>query len=161
MRRSSLGALALLLSLTFSAAGPTMAWGDPLHNIRAVKLTMPELGEAAETCGLSREALETAFFEPLAERGIQVAASGTGYRLFLRATTIGYLEGTCVSYIEAQLLLTTRYQDTANQQERSGHVQLWADGGLFASDAREHLATLERGMRRLGSSLAARWDAAN
>jgi hypothetical protein len=66
-----------------------------------------------------------------------------------------------VSYIDAQLLLTTRYQDTANQQERSGHVQLWADGGLFASDGREHLATLERGMRRLGGNLAERWDAAN
>jgi len=44
----------------------------------------------------------------------------------LGATTVGYLEETCVSYIEAQLLLTTRYQDTANQQERSGHVPLWA-----------------------------------
>jgi hypothetical protein len=161
MRRSSLGAIALLLSLALWAAGATGAWGDPLHNVRAVKLTMPEPGEAAETCGLSREALETAFFKPLAERGIEVVASGTGYRLFLRATTIEYLEETCVSYIEAQLLLTTRYQDAANQQERSGHVQLWADGGLFASDAREHLATLERGMRRLGGNLAARWDAAN
>ena len=60
------------------------------------------------------------------------------------------------------MLLTTRYQDAANQQERSGHVQLWSDGGLFASDGREHLTvTLERGMRRLGSNLAARWDAAN
>ncbi len=161
MRRSSLGALALLLSLALWAAGATGAWGDPLHNVRAVKLTMPEPGEAAEACGLSREALESAFFKPLAERGIQVVTSGTGYRLFLRAITISYLEETCVSYIDAQLLLTTRYQDAANQQERSGHVQLWADGGLFASDRREHSATLEREMRRLGGSLAERWDAAN
>lgn len=161
MARSSIGALALLLSLALWAVGATGARGDPLSNVRAVKLTMPELGEAAQTCGLDREALEAAFFKPLAERGIQAVASGTGYRLFLRATTIGYLEETCVSYIEAQLLLTTRYQDTANQQERSGHVQLWADGGLFASDIREHLATLEREMRALGGKLAARWDAAN
>jgi len=161
MPRSPVGALALLLTLALWSAGATGAWGDPLQNVRAVKLTMPEPGEAAENCGLSREALESAFFKPLAERGIEVVTSGTGYRLFLRAITISYLEGTCVSYIEAQLLLTTRYQDTANQQERSGHVQLWADGGLFASDAREHLTTLERGMRRLGDTLAARWDAAN
>jgi hypothetical protein len=161
MPRSLVGALALLLSLALWAAGATGAWGDPLHNVRAVKLTMPEPGEAAEACGLSREALESAFFKPLAERGIQVVTSGTGYRVFLRAITISYLEETCVSYIDAQLLLTTRYQDTANQQERSGHVQLWADGGLFASDRREHSATLEREMRRLGGSLAERWDAAN
>ncbi len=161
MRRSSVGALALLLTLALWAAGATGAWGDPLHNVRAVKLTMPEPGQAAESCGLSREALESAFFKPLAERGIRIVTSGTGYRLFLRATTIGYLEETCVSYIDAQLLLTTRCQDAANQQERSGHVQLWADGGLFASDGREHAATLEREMRRLGGNLAARWDAAN
>lgn len=162
MGRSSVGALTLLLTLALWAATTTGARGDPLHNVRAVKLTMPEPGqEAAETCGLSREALESAFFKPLAERGIQAVTSGTGYRLFLRAITIGYLEETCVSYIEAQLLLTTRYQDTANQQERSGHVQLWADGGLFASDGREHLAILEREMRALGGKLATRWDAAN
>ncbi len=161
MRRSSVGALALLLSLALWAAGATGAQGDPLHNVRAVKLTMPEPSQAAESCGLSREALESAFFKPLAERGIQIVTSGTGYRLFLRTTTISYLEETCVSYIEAQLLLTTLYQDAANQQERSGHVQLWADGGLFASDGREHAATLEREMRRLGGNLAARWDAAN
>ena len=161
MGRSSVGALALLLSLALWAAGATGAWGDPLRNVRAVKLTMPEPDEAAENCGLSRKALELAFFKPLAERGIEVVTSGTGYRLFLRATTIGYLEETCVSYIEAQLLLTTRYQDPANQQERSGHVQLWADGGLFASDGREHATTLEHGMLKLGSNLAARWDLAN
>ena len=129
------------------ATGATGAWGVPLRNVWAVKLTMPEPDEAAENCGLIRKALESAFFKPLAERGIEVVTSGTGYRLFLRATTIGYLEEACVSYIEAQLLLTTRYQDTANQQERSGHVLLWADGGLFASDVRELLATLEREMR--------------
>ena len=158
MRRSSLGALMLLLSLAFSA---TLAQGDPLSNVRAVKLTMPEPGEAAANCGLSRERLELAFFEPLAERGLEAVVSGTGYRLFVRTTTIAYLEETCVTYVEAQLLLTTRYQDAANQQERSGHVLLWSDGGLHASDKREHGATVERAMRRLGGGLAARWDAAN
>ena len=48
MRRSSVGALALLLSLALWAAGVTGAQGDPLHNVRAVKLTMPEPGEAAD-----------------------------------------------------------------------------------------------------------------
>jgi hypothetical protein len=167
MARPSVGALALLLSLTLGAAvttgvtGVTAARGDPLGNVRAVKLSMPALGEAAEPCGLDRAALEAAFFKPLAQRGIEAVASGTGYRLFLRAVTIGYLEETCVSYIEAQLLLTTRYQDAANQQERSGHVLLWSDGQLLASDAREHATTLEHGMLKLGSALAARWDLAN
>jgi hypothetical protein len=158
MVRSVLGALAVAWLL---APGVAVAQSDPLHNVREVKLTMPEPGEAGKSCGLSRQLLETAFFEPLAERGLRVVASGTGYRLFLRATTIAYLEESCVSYVEAQLLLATRYQDSANQQEQSGNVQLWADGGLFASDSREHGATVEREMRGLGRKLAARWDAAN
>lgn len=158
MRGSSLGALLLLLSLSFS---PTQAQGDPLSNVRAVKLTMPVPGEVGQSCGLDRDRLELAFFEPLAERGLEAVVSGTGYRLFLRTTTIAYLEETCVSYVEAQLLLTTRYQDTANQQERSGHVQLWSEGGLHASDKREHGAAVERALRAMGNALAARWDAAN
>ena len=164
MPRSSIGALSLLLSLAMSlisAAGAGDAWGDPLQNVLAVKLTMPEPGAGTVACGLSRAPLEAAFFAPLARRGVEAVTSGTGYRIFLRATTIGYLEKTCVSYVEAQLLLTTRYQDAANQQERSGHVLLWSDGGLFASDARQHQGTLERAMGRLGDKLAARWDIAN
>lgn len=158
MPRSLFGALSLLLAL---APWPAGAQSDPLHNVREVKLIMAEPGEAAQSCGLTRQALETAFFAPLAERGIRSVVSGTGYRLLLRATTITYLEESCVSYVEAQLLLTTRYQDSANQQEQSGNVELWTDGGLYASDSREHAATLERAMRRLGGALAQRWDAAN
>ncbi len=161
MARSSVGALALSLSVALWMAGADSARGDPFANLRAVKLTIPALGEAAEPCGLDRTALEGAFFKPLAQRDIEAVASGTGYRLFVRAITISYVEETCVSYIEAQLLLTTRYQDAANQQERSGHVLLWSDGQLLASDAREHGTTLEHGMLKLGSALAARWDLAN
>lgn len=173
MRKPVLGTQSLLLWLAPLVIAPfvlaplvlapaaAVAQSDPLHGVREVKLTMPEPGEAGLSCGLDRRALETAFFEPLAGRGIRAVESGTGYRLFLRATTVTYLEGSCVSYAEAQLLLTTRYFDAANQQEQSGNVQLWADGGLFATDSREHAGTLERAMRRLGEKLAARWDVAN
>ena len=158
MPRSLLGALSLLLALMPWPAG---AQSDPLHNVREVKLTMAEPGEAARSCGLNRQALESVFFAPLAERGIRSVVSGTGYRLLLRTTTISYLEESCVSYVEAKLLLTTRYQDSANQQEQSGNVELWANGGLYASDRREHAASVERAMRRLGGEFAQRWDAAN
>lgn len=158
MLRQLLGAL---FCVAVFAPGVAGAQSDPLHNVRDVKLIAAEPGEAGQSCGLSRQAMESAFFAPLAERGIRSVASGTGYRLLLRATTITYLEETCVSYVQAELLLTTRYQDAANQQEQSGNVQLWSDGGLFASDRREHAAALEREMRRLGGALAQRWDAAN
>lgn len=163
MRKSSLGALALLVGLGLQglSSGAAVAQSEPLHGVLVVKLSMPEPDAAGKSCGLDRTTLEQAFFEPLSKRGIQTAPSGTGYRLFIRATTISYLEGTCVSYAEAQLLLATRFFDPANKQEQSGNVLLWADGGLYASDSREHADTVKQAMRALAERLGQRWDAAN
>lgn len=163
MSRSLPGVAALLLALGLQgiAPGAAFAQGQPLHDVRVVKVTMPEPGEQGQTCGLARQALERAFFEPLGKRGWREAASGTGYRLFLRTTTITYVQDTCITYAEAQLLLITRYFDATGQQEQSGKVLIWADGGLYASDTREHAETVKRAMRGLGERLGARWDAVN
>jgi len=157
------GVVALLsaLALQMLTPGAAAAQSQPLHDVRVVKVIMPEPGEQGQSCGLERQALERAAFEPLGKRGWREAASGTGYRLFLRTTTITYVEDTCVTYAEAHLLLITRYIDAAGQQEQSGKVLIWADGGLYASDTREHAETVKRAMRGLGEKLGARWDAAN
>jgi len=163
MRRVMLRTLRPLLWLAplVLALPSALAQDQPLHDVRVFKVTMPAPDEQGQSCGLERQALERAFFEPLGKRGLGTAASGTGYRLALRTTTIAYLEGSCVTYAEAQLLLATRYVDGVNQQEQSGNVLLWHDGGLYASDSREHAAAVERAMRTLGDDLGARWDAAN
>lgn len=163
MRRFLPGIAALLLALALQAIAPgaAVAQGQPLQGVRVVKVIMPEPGEQGQTCGLERQALEQAFFEPLGKRGWGEAASGTGYRLFLRTTTITYVEGTCITYAEAQLLLITRYFGADGQQEQSGKVLIWADGGLYASDTREHAETVKRAMRGLAERLGARWDAVN
>lgn len=151
----------LALGPLLLAPPAAVAQDQPLHDVRVVKVTMPEPDAQGQSCGLERQALERAFFEPLGKRGLATAATGTGYRLALRTTTITYLEGSCVTYAEAQLLLATRYVDGVNQQEQSGSVLLWHDGGLYASDSREHAAAVARAMRTLGEDLGARWDAAN
>ncbi len=151
-------AAALLLSWTLWA-GPAAA--DPLTGVRSVKLAVAEVGSFGRSCGLNRDDLGKALFEPLRERGVEAVTSGTGYRLFVRATTIAYLEDSCVSYVDAQLLLTTRYMNQANGEELPGNVQIWTDGGLYASDREEHAATLALALRQFGNKLAESWQAAN
>ena len=143
------------------AGGVDGARANPLRDLREVKLTVASFGDAGADCGLSAEALESAFFAPLGERGLRKVASGTSYRVFLRATTVIYLRKSCVSYVDAQLLLLTRYFDPSSRLERTGQVQLWYDGGLFISDRAVHAATLNSTFDRLGRILAGKWDAAN
>ncbi len=152
----------LVLSLTVAGLGMMQnAQADPLTNVRAVKLNVGDIGPMGQTCGLTKDAIEAAFYGPLRERGIRAVRSGTAYRIFVRATTITYLQESCVSYVDAQLLVTTRYADPANNMERAGNVQLWTQGGIHASGRNEHAATLNSAFRQLGGSLGSAWDAAN
>jgi hypothetical protein len=152
----------LILGLTVAGPGVMQdAQADPLTNVRAVKLNVADIGPMGQSCGLTKEAIEAAFFGPLRERGIRAVQSGTAYRIFVRATTITYLQESCVSYVDAQLLVSTRYADPANNMERAGNVQLWTQGGIHASGRNEHAATLSSAFRALGGSLGSAWDAAN
>ena len=162
MRRISILMSLLVLSLT--VAGPGMiqnARADPLTNVRAVKLNVGDIGQMGQDCGLTKDAIEAAFFAPLRQRGIRAVRSGTAYRIFVRATTITYLQESCVSYVDAQLLVSTRYADPANNMERAGNVQLWTQGGIHASGRNEHAATVNSAVGELGRNLGSAWDAAN
>lgn len=159
-------ALALVVPLALSLVVPLALWAgpaaaDPLTDVRKLKLDVADVGSFGRSCGLNREDLGKALFEPLGERGVEAVRSGTGYRLFIRATTIAYLQDSCVSYVDAQLLLTTRFVSQANGEEEPGNVQIWTDGGLYASDRDEHAATLALALRQFGNKLAESWDAAN
>ncbi len=152
----------LVLSLTVAGFGVMQnARAEPLTNVRAVKLNIADIGPMGQDCGLTKDAIEAAFFGPLRERGIRAVQSATAYRIFVRATTITYLQDSCVSYVDAQLLVTTRYADPANNMERAGNVQLWTQGGIHASGRNEHAAALNSAFRALGGSLGSAWDAAN
>ncbi len=150
------------MGLTMAGLGVMQnAQADPLTNVRAVKLNVGDIGRMGQDCGLTKDAIEAAFFGPLRERGIRAVRSATAYRIFVRATTITYLQDSCVSYVDAQLLVSTRYADPANNMERAGNVQLWTQGGIHASGRNEHAAALNSAFRALGGSLGSAWDAAN
>ncbi len=152
----------LVLGLAVAAIGVIpRAQADPLTNVRAVKLNVGDIGQMGQDCGLTKDAIEAAFFGPLRERGIRAVRSATAYRIFVRATTITYVKDSCVSYVDAQLLVSTRYADPANNMERAGNVQLWTQGGIHASGRNEHAAALNSALGELGRSLGSAWDAAN
>ncbi len=41
------------------------AQADPLTNVRAVKLNVGDIGQMGQDCGLTKDAIEAAFFAPL------------------------------------------------------------------------------------------------
>ncbi len=161
--RTFLTALVLALAgfVIPQAGGAVAAQADALRNLREVKVSVAGLGPYGEACGLDKAAMERAFFVPLAERGLAKVASGTAYRILIRATSVTYVENSCVSYVEVQLLLNTRYFDPLIGEERPGSVRLWSGGGLFVSDRSEHAATLNSAFRGLGRNLGRDWDLAN
>ncbi len=162
MRRFSILMSLLVMGLTAAGLGVMQyAQADPLTKVRAVKLNVGDIGRMGQDCGLTKDAIEAAFFAPLRERGIRAVRSGTAYRIFVRATTITYLQDSCVSYVDAQLLVSTRFADPANNMERAGNAQLWTQGGIHASGRNEHAAMLNSAFGELGGSLGNAWDAAN
>ncbi|MEE8534903.1 MAG: hypothetical protein V3S45_02585 [Kiloniellales bacterium] len=161
--RTFMRALVLTVAgfVVLEAGGALAAQADALRNLREVKVSVADFGPYGEACGLDKAAMERAFFVPLAERGLTKVVSGTAYRILIRATNVTYVENSCVSYVDVQLLLNTRYFDPLIGAERPGRVQLWYGGGLFLSDRSEHAATLNSAFRGLGRNLGRDWDLAN
>ncbi len=89
MRRFTIAMSFLVMGLTAAGLGVMQnAQADPLTNVRAVKLNVGDIGPMGQNCGLTKDAIEAAFYRPLRERGIRVVRSATAYRIFVRATTI-------------------------------------------------------------------------
>ncbi len=66
MRRSVTLMSSLVLSLTAAGLGVMQnAQADPLTNVRAVKLNAGDIGPMGQDCGLTKDAIEAAFFAPL------------------------------------------------------------------------------------------------
>lgn len=146
----------IVLALAGFLAAPFLspAAASPLSGIEKVKVSIASPNEFGEDCGLVTSGLRRAFFEPLADQGVQQVTSGSAYRVYIRTTTLTYDERACLSYVDAQLLLSTRYFDPATRLEQPGTVQLWTRGGLYVSDIDEHAAAVNSALRGFGRMLA-------
>ena len=78
----------------------------------------------------------------------------SAYWVFIRATTLTYDENSCITNVDASLLVNTRYFDPGSASQLVGKVQLWSRGGLLISDITEHPSVVTNAFGDLGGLLA-------
>lgn len=154
----TLRGLSLALSIAVLAlfALPEAARAGTLEKIRHVKVQVGKLDANHEACGLTRDAITEAFLAPVRKAGPTVTES-SAYFLFVRVTSVPYIEETCVSYADVALLLTERYFNPATGGEKTGLVRLWSAGSLHSSGTPEHAGASGRALGRLGDQVADAW----
>jgi len=124
-----------------------------LKNVSAVKFFIGDFNEFSTKCGLDKGQLKQAFMGRANGGGISETDS-SAYWIFIRATTLTYDENSCITNVDASLLVNTRYFDPGSAAEMVGKVQLWTRGGLLISDITEHPAVVTNAFGDLGGLLA-------
>lgn len=153
-RRSlSLGLMLATLALGLFAEQGQAA---KLTNIQNAKFTVARLDANAEACGLRREAMKTAFLAPLKGSGIRITKS-SAYAFYIKATSIQFIDDTCVTYVNAELLLAERYFNPATAGDQVGIIRLWFDGRLHATGREDHVNAVQTAFRKLGESFMKAW----
>ena len=143
----------LIVGLLLPMMAPQAA--GPLEQVRRYKLFV-NLSGASSACGLSSDAMRSAFAEAVRDGGLDVVQSSS-YALYLRATTIRYERDTCITSLDARAVLDTRFIDPRTAGETQGRVELWANKLLLASDLPEHGVQTNSGARSLGQAFVERW----
>ncbi len=135
---------------------PAHAFGK-LEQIKNAKLTVANVNEHSEACGLSRDAMREAFLQPLRNSSIQITKS-SAYFFYIKTTTIPYVKNTCITYVNAELLLTERYFNSATRSEKSGIIRLWSRGVLYTSGKSQHPEGVNSKFRELGRDFLQAWQ---
>lgn len=143
----------LVAGLTLPSSAPQAV--GPLEQVSRYKLFV-NLSGASSACGLSSDAMRSAFAEAVRDGGLEVVQSSS-YSLYLRATTIRYERETCITSLDARAVLDTRFIDPRTAGETQGRVELWASKLLLASDLPEHGVQVHSGARSLGQAFVERW----
>lgn len=143
----------LIVGLVLPLGSPQAA--GPLEQVRRYKFFV-NLSGASDACGLSSDAMRSAFAEAVRDGGLEVVQSSS-YSLYLRATTLRYERETCITSLDARAVLDTRFIDPRTAGEVQGRVELWANKLLLASDLPEHGVQVNSGARSLGQAFVERW----
>ncbi len=153
--RQRVATLALCLVAPLFMTDSSQARG--LDKIRNIKFTIANLNDQSAACGLTEEDLRSAFLAPLQGSGIKITTS-SAYFFYIKTTTVTYIEDTCITYVDAELLLTERYFNPATGSERTGLIRKWLRGGLRASGKAQHAKAVSDVFNDLGAEFRRVWE---
>ncbi len=155
--RRFLNLVGVFCCIFFCALAAARAQGGAFEKIKSVKFFIVDFSEAGSACGLSKAALQEAFMAPAREQGLAVTDSSP-YWIFVRATTLIYSEKSCITHVDAAVLVNTRYFNPATLQDRSGRVELWSKGNLLVSDIKVHSVVVNNAFREMGRDFLTQWQ---
>ncbi len=133
-----------------------------LRGITTVGVLVEPLGQAAATCGFSRETLEQALAKMLTDGGLKVVPhQSEDTYVDLRVETLNVQAGVCVSRFDTTIFTTTTARLSYQTQPVAVRVSLLHAAGLSGGGVTGHAANVLRAVQQKVDEFTSRIRAAS
>ena len=140
----------------------TVRPGSELRGLNSLGVVVEELSQAATTCGLKQDAIESLARKGLTDAGLKVVTnSDEDTYLYIRIVTTAMTTGFCFSRYDAILYTNTMATPTYGSAQSLVQIELMRNGGLAGGGATQHADSVVSSLRQYVSSFAARIRDAN
>ena len=160
-RLFSQAALAVLLTLSTTAADAADTPRAGLARIQAVKATVSQTTPSAADCGIDARVLLPRLERSLAEGGLALRGTAPVTVTMSLMTAYDGGGGTCATSVLLGAYRSVIFFDEEAGQLTAGDVVLWQRATEVLSPRGDHGATAERAVDRLSGALIGSWRAEN
>ena len=145
-----------------STAPLTMKPGSELRGLNSLGVVVEELSQAATSCGLKQEAVESLVTRSLTDAGLKVVTnSDEDTYLYVRIVTTAMTTGFCFSRYDAILYTNAMATPTYGSAQALVQIELMRNGGLAGGGAAQHAESVTSSLRQYVTAFAARIRDAN
>jgi hypothetical protein len=140
----------------------TMKPGSELRGLTSLGVVVEELSQAATSCGLKQDAIESLAKRGLTDAGLRVVTnSDEDTYLYIRIVTTAMTTGFCFSRYDAILYTNVMATPTYGAAPALVQIELMRNGGLAGGGAAQHAESVVSSLRQYVGSFAARIRDAN
>jgi len=140
----------------------TVKPGSELRGLTSLGVVIEELSQAATSCGLKQDVIESLAKKGLADAGLRVVTnSDEDTYLYIRIVTTAMTTGFCFSRYDAILYTNAMATPTYGSAQALVQIELMRNGGLAGGGAAQHAESVISSLRQYVSSFAARIRDAN
>jgi len=140
----------------------TMRPGSELRGLTSLGVVVEELSQAATSCGLKQDAIESTVKRSLTDAGLRVVTnSDEDTYLYVRIVTTAMTTGFCFSRYDAILYTNAMATPTYGSAQALVQIELMRDGGLAGGGASQHADSVVSSLRQYVNAFAVRIRDAN
>jgi hypothetical protein len=136
--------------------------GSELRGLTSLGVVVEELSQAATSCGLKQDAIESTVKRSLTDAGLRVVTnSDEDTYLYVRIVTTAMTTGFCFSRYDAILYTNAMATPTYGSAQALVQIELMRDGGLAGGGASQHADSVVSSLRQYVNGFAVRIRDAN